>query len=113
VAIGAGLAVFFVAAGFWLQLRISKLRPALAPALMVMSLVVRLVLLGAVLILLGAYTGLNMLALALALGVVFTGLQIWVINLQVKQAKKAAGHSEGSLGAKAASSGPEKVSRGA
>ena len=113
MAIGAGLAVVFVAAGFWLQVRISKLRPALAPALMVASLMIRLGLLGAVLILLGVYTGLNMLALVLALGVVFTALQIWVINIQVKQAKKVAGPSEGSSGAKAASSGTDKVSGGA
>lgn len=113
VAVGAAVAVVFVAAGFWLQLQISKLKPVLAPGLMVASLVVRLGLLAAVLILLGLYTGLNMLALALTLGVVFTALQTWIISLQVKQAKKNAGETEASRGAEAGSPSAKKSVKGA
>jgi hypothetical protein len=85
VAIGVGLAAVFVAGGFWLQVLISKGSTALAPALMIASLMIRLVVLAAVVIPLAVYTDLNLIALLAVFAVVFTALQTWIIMVQVKR----------------------------
>jgi hypothetical protein len=89
VAIGVGLAAVFVAGGFWLQVLISKGSTALAPALMIASLMIRLVVAAAVVIPLAVYTDLNLIALLAAFAVVFTALQTWIITIQVKRSNAA------------------------
>ncbi len=89
MAVGIGLAVAFVAGGFALQVLISKGSSALAPALMVASLLVRLMVLAAVVIPLAMYTTLNLIALLVAFAVVFTALQAWIISIQVKKSNAA------------------------
>jgi hypothetical protein len=89
VAIGVGLGAVFVAGGFWLQVLISKGSTALAPALMIASLVIRLVVLAAVVIPLAVYTDLNLIALLAAFAVVFTALQTCIIAVQVKKSNAA------------------------
>jgi hypothetical protein len=85
VAIGVGLAALFVGGGFWLQVLVGKASSAFAPALMIASLMVRLVVLAAVVIPLAVYTDLNLIALLAAFAVVFTALQTWMIAVQVKK----------------------------
>ena len=89
VAIGVVLAAAFVAGGFWLQVLISKASTALAPALMVGSLLLRLAILAAVVIPLAVYADLNLVALLVAFAVIFTALQAWVISVQVKKGNAA------------------------
>jgi hypothetical protein len=94
LSIGVAIAVLFVAGGFWLQVLISKGSAALAPALMVASLLVRLGILAAVVIPLAVYTELNLIALLVAFAVVFTALQVWIISIQVKKSNAAGSGSK-------------------
>ncbi len=89
VAVGVVLAAAFVTAGFWLQVLIGKVSSTLAPALMVASLLVRLMVLAAVVIPLALYTELNLIALLVAFAVIFTALQAWIISVQVKKSNAA------------------------
>ena len=89
VAVGVVLAAAFVTGGFWLQVLISKASSALAPALMVASLLGRLAVLAAVVVPLALYTDLNLIALLVSFAVVFTALQAWIISMQVKRVKAA------------------------
>lgn len=89
VAVGVVLAAAFVTGGFWLQVLIGKVSSALAPPLMVGSLLGRLAVLAAVVVPLAIYTDLNLIALLVAFAVVFTALQSWIISIQVKRVKAA------------------------
>jgi hypothetical protein len=89
VAIGVGLAAVFVAGGFWLQVLIGKASSTFAPALMIASLMVRLMVLAAIVIPLAVYTDLNLIGLLAAFAVVFTALQTWIITVQVKKSNAA------------------------
>jgi hypothetical protein len=89
VAIGVGLAAVFVAGGFWLQVLIGMASSTFAPALMIASLMVRLMVLAAVVIPLAVYTDLNLIGLLAAFAVVFTALQTWIITVQVKKSNAA------------------------
>jgi hypothetical protein len=88
-AIGVALGLAFVAGGFWLQVLIRKGPDALAPALMIGSMLVRLMVVAAVVIPLAVYTDLNLIAILAAFAVVFTVLQIWIISIQVKKSNAA------------------------
>jgi hypothetical protein len=79
------MAAAFVAGGFWFQVLIARRSASLAPALMVGSLFVRLIVLAAVVVPLAVYADINLLALLLAFAVAFTVLQICVIAVQVRR----------------------------
>jgi hypothetical protein len=78
-----------VVGGFWLQVLIVKAATHFAPALMVGSFLVRLMVLAAIVIPLLVYVDLNPIALLLTFAVVFTALQAWIISVQVKKSNAA------------------------
>jgi hypothetical protein len=112
VAIGLALAAAFAAGGYSLQVLISKGSPALAPALMVASLLVRLMVLAAVVIPLALYTKLNLIALLAAFAVVFTVLQVWIISVQVKRSNTPADATSAATVSSAKSAESAKPSKG-
>jgi hypothetical protein len=94
VAIGVGLAVAYYVAFLWFQIFVSRRPSALVPAWTAAGLILRLTVFAAILVLLALFTGLNILATAIAFVVLYTvlsGLGMYRYATKVKRERASSG----------------------
>jgi hypothetical protein len=85
VAVGVGFAVVYHLLSMKLQVWVAHRSSAMVPLVTILGFIVRLAVLAAILVMLGLWTPLNMLAVCLAFVVVFTGLMGYTLYAVVSK----------------------------